>query len=107
MSRPAYRRFVERYRETSWAAWESVRDLLPAVDARIVDAIRAQAGATADEIECVTGLSHQTVSAQIRHLAEAGILTASSERRPTRSGRAAIVWMLATREARPDMARLF
>jgi DNA-binding transcriptional ArsR family regulator len=91
-----YRRILSVYRDTSREAWASVSELLPAVDARIVSVIEAQRGATCDEVEQVTGFAHQTVSAQIRHMYEAGLLTETGERRPTRSGRAALVWASTT-----------
>ena len=91
-----YRRILAIYRETSRDAYESVSALLPAVDARIVSAIEHQHGATCDEVEQTTGFAHQTVSAQIRHLYEAGLLTDTPERRPTRTGRAAVVWVSVT-----------
>jgi DNA-binding transcriptional ArsR family regulator len=91
-----YRRILALYRETSREAWDSISEFLPVVDGRIVAAIEARRGATCDEVEQVTGFAHQTVSAQIRHLYEAGLLRESEERRPTRSGRAAIVWISVT-----------
>lgn len=93
-----YQRAVAVYRATSGDAWASVLEHLAAVDATILRAI-GRRGATSDAVELATGLKHQTVSAQIRHLTEAGLLVASEDRQPTRSGRAATVWTLAPRPA--------
>lgn len=49
------------------------------------------AGVTCDEIEAVTGLSD--VSARMNELARVGRVRPSQERRPTRNGRSAIVWV--------------
>ena len=48
-----------------------------------------------DEGEVLTGLAHQTYSARRRELAIAEAIRKSGERRPTRSGRAADVWVVA------------
>lgn len=62
------------------------------VDAQILAVIEQNDGACDHEIESWTGLRHQTVSANRRHLVERGEVHASDERRPSPSGRAAIVW---------------
>jgi hypothetical protein len=49
-------------------------------------------GGTADQAEADLALSHQTVSARIYELREAGCLRDSGERRQTRSGNSAVVW---------------
>jgi pyocin large subunit-like protein len=101
MSLEWYRHVLTVYQETSRAAWESVWILLPAVDASIVRVI-ADHGATSAEVEAVTGLKHQTVSAQIRHMVEAGLLEDSGERRVNEGNRRCIVWRLAApRESEP------
>ena len=87
--------FFVTYQSTSRAAYESVKPGLGPIDSRIVELVRYAGGATSDEIEEKTGLRHQTVSAQIRHLNERGVLVKSLLKRKTRSGRAAIVWMIA------------
>lgn len=50
-------------------------------------------GATDDELEVLTGLKHQTVSARRRELYLLGRIRSIGER-PTRSGRKAKVWVL-------------
>ena len=51
------------------------------------------AGMTCDEVEQETSMRHQTASARIRELAQKGRIVDSTRRRPTRSGRMAIVWI--------------
>lgn len=85
--RSRYARALAIYRDTSRDAWHSVLEVLPAVDAAIVGFIRARGGATSEECERALGLKHQTVSAQIRHMFEAGFLTTTGEKRPTESRR--------------------
>ncbi|MCX6553153.1 MAG: hypothetical protein NTY02_19490 [Acidobacteria bacterium] len=75
---------------TSRAAAESLRPDLTRLARVVVDAIGD--GSTCDEVERRTALPHQTVSARIRELAQAGRIVATSVRRPTRSGRFAVVW---------------
>ena len=109
MTRPAkrdrYRHILRAYRPTSRAAWESVQAALPAIDRRILSAIRQSQGATCDAVERLTKLTHQTVSAQVRHMVEGGLLCDSGRRDWTRSGRRAIVWHVAPYE--PQGAKLF
>lgn len=62
----------------------------------IVATIRASGGygKTCDELEVILGLPHQSVSARITDLQSAGAIVDSGQRRPTRSGRAARVYVL-------------
>lgn len=80
--------------DTSAAAAESIEPLLGRLAADVRAHVRAQGarGATCDEIEEGLGLRHQTASARVRELAQAGLLKDSGERRATRSGRKAAVW---------------
>jgi len=50
-------------------------------------------GYTADEIQTITGLPIQSVSARISGLAKDGLIVDSGERRLTRNGRRAIAWL--------------
>jgi hypothetical protein len=50
-------------------------------------------GCTDDELEVMTGLSHQTTSARRRTLVLKGLVQDSGRRRTTRSGRKATVWV--------------
>jgi len=80
---------------TSRDAAETVRPHLAELEQKVLDAIRARRGATCDEVETMTGLSHQTASARIRGLALKGRIQDAGETRATRSGRKAIVWTTA------------
>ena len=94
-TRDSYRRLRQVYEDTSRLAWESVQQYLPAVDAAILRVLLEQDGATCDEIERVTGLKHQTVSAQLAHLREANLVAKSGHLRRTGSGRSAHVYIVA------------
>lgn len=79
---------------TSRAAGESMRHRMAALRAQIYCLIQGagERGLTADELEVLTGLSHQTCSPRPGELRDLGVIEDSGMRRPTRSGRAAIVW---------------
>lgn len=88
------------YQPESREAWESVErgTKLGPVDRAIVAHI-ADCPSTSEEVEIALGLKHQTVSAQIRHLKERGVLVKTEDRRPTRSGRPAVVIACAPTQA--------
>ena len=79
--------------ETSIAAHES-QD--PSAKARrerqILAYIKTEGDATCWEVETALGLLHQSVSPTITRLRNAGHLVDTGERRPTNTGRMAIVW---------------
>jgi hypothetical protein len=54
-------------------------------------------GATCDEVEVGTGLSHQTASARCTELMRADLIRDSGARRRTRSGRTARVYQVSFR----------
>lgn len=60
---------------------------------KIFETIKSSIGMTCDEIEQSLGLRHQTASCFIRFLTKDGFLKDSGDRRITRSGRKAIVWV--------------
>jgi len=101
MSRDRYAPALALYHETSRQAFASVLAALPSVDARIVSVIERRSGATCAEIEEATDLKHQTVSAQVRHMVEAGLLVDSGTTRKNANGRGCIVWALAPRYSGP------
>ena len=69
------------------------RSLKPGgVPDRILTYLRDSGGACDFEIERALGLSHQSVSGERRHLVERGLVHATTEKRLTPSGFAAIVW---------------
>jgi predicted transcriptional regulator len=80
--------------DTSREAARAIKEDANTIRARIRELIGQSSGLTCDEVEMKTGLSHQTASARIRELALLGDIVDSSQRRPTRSGRKAIVWII-------------
>lgn len=80
--------------ETSLKAYESIQDVVSNLKSRVLAFVRETNGATVDEAEVKLGLLHQTVSARMRELYQAGLVTDKGRRRMTRSGRNAIVWEL-------------
>jgi hypothetical protein len=79
---------------TSKDAAASVADRAPKLRNRILGElqVRADFGATCDELEQAFDLSHQTVSARLREMALGGLIVDSEKKRKTRTGRRAIVW---------------
>ena len=82
---------------TSRAAAESVRGPIADGDeSAVYEAIRQAGGLTCAEVEARLGLSHQTASARVHGLHRVkGWIEDSGQRRPTPSGRAAIVYRVA------------
>lgn len=64
------------------------------VAARSIDG----AGVTSDEAEAALRLSHQTCSARFNELRNAGLIVDSGNRRATRSGRKAAVYIVPERK---------
>ena len=96
-SKNKYRRLMNRYQPTSREAWDSVQEALPEIDRAILRAIRYFKGATCWQVEQALNLSHQTVSAQITHMRDGGMLCDTGRRGLTGSGRNAIIWDLVLR----------
>lgn len=87
------------YRETSRMAWESMIGPGAELDRAIMSELRyarnhGEAGLTCQQIELATGRSHQSVSANLRHLVEKGFVEDSGSRGETTSGRRAMCWRL-------------
>lgn len=80
---------------TSKEAAESVRAIYPMTQQKVLTLIQ-EAPRSCDEIEQLTGLSHQSASSAIRKLTKAGVLIDSRKTSITRSGRKAIQWKVAT-----------
>jgi predicted ArsR family transcriptional regulator len=76
-------------------AHDSVRHSKAAQRRRVLEfiAARDRFGATSDEIEEATGISHQACSARMTELKQEQMIAAVG-RRKTRSGRAAMAWKL-------------
>jgi len=80
--------------DTSHQAALSIAPHRSRLQAVVLDALRLYRaeGLTDDQIEGVTGLSHQTASARRRELVLSGAVYDSGLRRRTKSGRSAAVW---------------
>ena len=80
-------------RETSVAAKKSIDT--KSIERKVYDYIKGCPwGTTCDGAEIVLGLSHQTCSARFTALSKRGEIVDSGERKPTRSGRKAIIWAI-------------
>jgi hypothetical protein len=82
--------------DTQDAAWQSVQPRLHTNNHKVLAAIR-DTPRTCDELEQALGLTHQTCSAAVNSLMNAGLIVASGYRK-TRSGRSARVWREAQSE---------
>lgn len=84
-----------RSSDTSKAAARSIEPQLGRLQGKVLEVIqrRAALGATTDEVEFVLAMSHQTVSARVKELRDKGLIRDKGTRRPTRSGRAAVVYV--------------
>ena len=81
--------------DTSAAAAESARTKAPFLREQVRAAVAAHPeGMTCDEAEVALGLSHQTCSARFNELVGRSEIVDSGNRRPTRSGRKAIVYVV-------------
>jgi predicted transcriptional regulator len=81
--------------DTSRDAAESMRPHVSEIEARVLAYVKrwGSHGETCDEVERGLDLSHQTASARLRGLILKGLIKDSGARRPTRSGRAARVYV--------------
>jgi predicted ArsR family transcriptional regulator len=80
--------------DTSHAAAASLSEaVLGDLQLKVLEAIIACKDMTCDEVETHLDLSHQTASARINELAKAGYIEDSGQRRKTKHGRAAAVYV--------------
>ena len=85
--------------DTSREAFDSILPDIESMRMKIFKEIAFEpAGWTCDELEVHMGMRHQTVSPRLLELVEAGRIEDSGERRPTRSGRGARVYVLSDQE---------
>lgn len=56
--------------------------------------VRGPHGATCDEVEVTLNLAHQTASPRVYELHKRGSIVDSGQKRVTRAGRRAIVWVV-------------
>lgn len=80
--------------DTSEAAADSIARDASSLRSQVMSAIADSIdGLTCDEVEATLVLRHQTASARVRELALLERIVDSGRRRPTRSGRRAVVWV--------------
>jgi predicted ArsR family transcriptional regulator len=79
--------------DTSRDAAESMRPHVSEIEQDILHFLKIHQDATCDQIEDYMGIKHQTASARLKGLADKGLIRDSGARRPTRSGRAARVYV--------------
>lgn len=91
----------KHHSDTSKAAYDSVKDLLPSIELRIVEHVARVGNATCDECEVALGLSHQTCSAAFTKLVDSEQVFVTAMRRKTRSGRSARVYTTVRPAAAP------
>lgn len=87
------------YRETSREALTGFAPVSGKLDALILSALERSPALTCQEIENAIRRDHQSVSGNLRHLVERGLVRASGLYGQTRSGRKAIRWELVYPEA--------
>ena len=78
-------------KKTSVEAHRSVKEHLPKMKSNVL-AVLSTRESTDDELEMITGMTHQSLSACRRGLVKEGLVEATGKKRPTRSGRAAQIW---------------
>ena len=78
-------------RQTSNDAHNSVKPHLTEMKWKVLSLLKTRES-TDDEMEVLTGMSHQSLSACRRGLVKDGLVEATGGHRPTRSGRSAQVW---------------
>lgn len=81
--------------ETSDEAARSITDDVTRLRRLVLNLVIKNGGHTCDEVEVLTGLTHQTASARFNDLQRLGRIVDSGERRLTRRKRRAIVWKVA------------
>lgn len=81
--------------DTSKEAAESMQEFSGPLRQRVYDTLvrLGRLGATDDELEEIMGLRHQTLSARRRELELMGLITKTTQRRRTRSGRTAAIYL--------------
>lgn len=81
--------------DTSQAAASAVASVARQIRFRVLAEIQSRGadGLTCDEIEHVLDLKHQTASARVNELMEEKLIVDSTQRRATRSGCKAVVWI--------------
>jgi DNA-binding HxlR family transcriptional regulator len=79
-------------RETSKAAFESVKPFRKTHKRQILEALMLFGPSSCEAIECLTGMKHQTCSARIGELRNSGWIYDTGFKETTSSGCPAVVW---------------
>jgi len=87
--------------QTSRDAYESVNRADDTLYDKVLNCIYDNGSMTCDEVEVEIGGRHQSVSSRIRKGVQDGYLMNSGDKRKTRTGRNAIVWIIADQPAQP------
>lgn len=87
-----------RYAETSGEAYADIKPVLGKVDAQIVGYLSAFGPATCEQLETELGIRHQTVSAQLCHLRDRGVIEEAGEGRTSRGRRCGLYRIAKTRQ---------
>lgn len=97
--------------DTSEEAADAIASEAERLRATVLELIvrRGEKGRTADEIVSKMGVRHHTGAPRVTELHQMGLIVDSGKRRPTRSGKAAIVWIQAPEgtPARPPKGKGF
>jgi hypothetical protein len=85
------------YRQESRLAYDAVMPSVGELAQRVLDLVRSSGayGATCDEAMAILGLTHQTASPRFTELEGKGLIVRTDQRRLTRSGNAAAIYILA------------
>lgn len=89
--------------ETRRDAYRAISPHAPNMREQVFAFIQESGGATCDEVEVALGMRHQTASARLNELANAGRVYASDVRRATRSGMDAAVYMVGVAPPSPQL----
>jgi transcription initiation factor IIE alpha subunit len=65
------------YQDTSGEAWAAIQEVRGKIDKEIIATLRMHGPLTDEQIERATGIKHQTVSANRRHLVERRVVMES------------------------------
>lgn len=98
--RPPHVRGSDTSREAAESIIDNARQLRAVVFSCVLSC--GEIGVTCDQVEVVMSGRHQTISARIRELVNEGRIIDTGERRPTRSGRGARIY-IATCNAPQDL----
>jgi len=84
--------------DTSRAAAERIRPAINALQSRVLEALRAAGsrGMTDDELQVSLGMNPSTQRPRRLELTARGLIERTEQRRPTRTGSKACVWVATT-----------